>query len=86
MRRRGFIVGLGAVGLPLIGRAQQAERMRHIGALMRYAECDPESQARVATSPSRSNAVQLWSTVYLKAQSPLICRSNNRRASRLCST
>ena len=34
MRRREFIVGLGSAALPVVARAQQPERMRHIGVLM----------------------------------------------------
>ena len=35
MRRREFIAGLaGAVAWPVVARAQQADRVRHVGALM----------------------------------------------------
>ncbi len=49
MRRREFLGGLGgaAAAWPLAARAQQGERMRHIGVLMAAAADDPEYQARV---------------------------------------
>ena len=50
MRRREFIVVLGgaAAAWPLATRAQQPERMRHIGLLMAASADDPEYQARMA--------------------------------------
>jgi putative tryptophan/tyrosine transport system substrate-binding protein len=50
MRRREFItlVGGSVAAWPLVARAQQPERMRHIGVLMGTAADDPESQARTA--------------------------------------
>jgi putative ABC transport system substrate-binding protein len=49
MRRREFItlVGGAAAAWPLGARAQQPDRMRHIGVLMAAAADDPEYQARV---------------------------------------
>ena len=49
MRRRTFIEGIAALAapLPLAARAQQAERMRRIGALMNLAADDPEALGRI---------------------------------------
>jgi ABC transporter substrate binding protein len=47
VRRREFVAGLGAVAWPLVARGQQGERMRRMGALMPYAENDPDSQIRI---------------------------------------
>ena len=47
MRRRDFIVGLGAATCcPLHGKAQQLDRKRRVGVLMGSAETQPESRAR----------------------------------------
>ena len=48
MRRRDFIkVIAGSAALPLAARAQQADRVRRIGALLPLAESDPETHQRV---------------------------------------
>src|SRR4051812_34692259 len=50
MRRRDFfgVVSGAAVALPLAARAQQPERVRHIGMLNALGSDDPEAQARIA--------------------------------------
>ena len=48
MRRREFIIGGAAAAWPVVGRAQQGERMRRVGVLMTLAADDPEFHARNA--------------------------------------
>ena len=48
MRRRTFIVGLGAASLPVAARAQQPDRIRRVGVLRQQRQSDPVAQADIA--------------------------------------
>jgi putative ABC transport system substrate-binding protein len=48
MDRRAFIAGLGVAAWPVVGRAQQAERLRRVGVLMPVSSDDRQYQARFA--------------------------------------
>jgi hypothetical protein len=49
MRRREFIVGLGAAApWALLARAQQPDRLRRIGVLMYQDKSDPEARVRLS--------------------------------------
>ncbi len=49
MRRREFIAGLsGATAWPMVGRAQQSERVRRVGVLMQLGENDPLGRANLS--------------------------------------
>lgn len=57
MRRRDFlgVVSGAAVALPLAVRAQQPERVRHIGTLNALESDDLEAQARIGVFERRCN-------------------------------
>jgi putative ABC transport system substrate-binding protein len=49
VKRRAFLIAFGsaAVSIPLVARAQQAERVRRVGVLMPWPQNQPNTQARV---------------------------------------
>jgi hypothetical protein len=60
MTRREFLSLLGgAAAWPFAARAQQPDRMRRIGALIGFAESDPEQRARTAAFLDRLSELGL---------------------------
>jgi putative ABC transport system substrate-binding protein len=54
MKRREFIAGLGSAAVwPVVGRAQQGDRVRRVGVLLSFLENDAEAQAALGDSLRR---------------------------------